>query len=160
MMDNQHWARVVRTLDAPIATVWEMWTDPDRFRSWYGPMGMTVPVAEMDLRVGGVRKIAMEMVRPDRVMRMWFTGIYKEITPVTRLVYTEAMCDENGVLIPPAQMGMPEGTPDITEVIVTLQDMGDKTAMTLVHVGVPAGSPGEGGWGQAIDKLAAMLAAG
>lgn len=158
MSEQGAWAKVERVFDAPIEMVWDMWTDPAKFKAWYGPMGMTVPVADMDVREGGTRKIAMEMVRPDQTMTMWFTGVYKEITPPTRLVYTEAMCDADGNLIPPSAMGMPEGTPDITEVIVDLRDEGGKTAMTMVHVGVPAGSPGEGGWGQAIDKLAEMLA--
>ena len=41
-------------------------------------------------------------------------------------------------------MGMPEGTPDITEVIVVLKEDGDATHMTMVQQGAPAGSPGEG----------------
>ncbi len=157
MTDQQNWAKVERSFTAPIAKVWDMWTKPELFQTWYGPNGMSVPVAEMDVTVGGTRKICMEMVTPDRTMQMWFTGVYKEITPMTRLVYTESMCDAEGTLIPPSAMGMPEGTPDITEVIVVLTEDGDTTHMTMVHAGVPAGSPGEGGWAQAIDKLAAAL---
>ena len=157
-MSDDKWMKIERTFDAKIADVWAMWTDPEKFKSWYGPMGMSVPVAEMDLRVGGIRKISMEMVTPERTMTMWFTGVYKEVSPVTRLVYTEAMCDADGVFIPPSAMGMPEGHPDITDVIVDLRDDGEQTHMTLVHVGVPDGSPGAGGWGQAIDKLGSLLA--
>ena len=69
------------------------------------------------------------------------------------------MCDENGTIISPQAMGMPEGHPDVTEVIVTLERSGDKTEMTMVHMGVPAGTAGEGGWNQALDKLGEMLAA-
>lgn len=156
-MSDGNWARVERVFDAPIETVWAMWTDPAKFKAWYGPMGMTVPVAEMDVRVGGTRRVSMQMERPDQTMTMWFTGVYKEVTAPTRLVYTEAMCDADGNLIPPSAMGMPEGTPDITEVIVELRDDNGQTRMTMVHVGVPAGSPGEGGWQQAIDKLNQML---
>ena len=137
-----------------------MWTKPELFKQWYGPMGMSVPIAEMDLIVGGTRKICMEMQRPDKTMTMWFTGVYKEIAPPHRLVYTEAMCDADGVLIPPAAMGMPEGTPDVTEVIVELSEDGGRTRMTMVHVGVPTGSAGEGGWNQALDKLGAVLVSG
>lgn len=158
MTTTPEWVKITRRLDAPVDQVWSMWTDPAAFSKWYGPMGMTVPVAEMDLRVGGTRKICMEMQRPDKTMRMWFTGVYKQITPTSRLVYTESMCDENGTIIPPSAMGMPEGTPEITEVIVELRAEGGATQMTLVHMGVPAGSPGEGGWVQALDKLAARLA--
>lgn len=152
---DDSWVRISRSFDAPITQVWEMWTDPAKFQSWYGPTGMSVPTAEMDVTVGGTRKISM--ATPDGSMTMWFIGVYKEVTPPRRLVYTESMCDEAGTLIPPAAMGMPEGTPDITEVIVDLAEDGGKTTMTLVHRGVPAGSAGEGGWMQAIDKLAAAL---
>ncbi|MEO0485890.1 MAG: SRPBCC domain-containing protein [Pseudomonadota bacterium] len=155
----QDWVKITRSFEAPIADVWRMWTDAELFKSWYGPMGMSVPVAEMDVTVGGLRKISMQMVTPERTMTMWFTGVYKEVSAPNRLVYTESMCDEDGTLIPPQAMGMPEGHPDITEVIVELREVDGQTEMTMVHVGVPTGTAGEGGWQQAIDKLAAALAA-
>ena len=98
------------------------------------------------------------MVRAERVRGMWFTGVYTMISPPHRLAYTEAMCQEDGTLIDPQSMGMPEGTPDFTEVTVDLAVEAGATVMTMVHRGVPAGSPGEGGWIQAFDKLAARLA--
>ena len=160
MTDTPAWVKIERTFDAPIDIIWAMWTDAEKFKSWYGPMGMTVPSAEMDVTVGGTRKISMQMVTPDRTMTMYFTGVYKEITAPTRLVYTEAMCDADGKVMSPEQMGMPPGAPDITEVIVDLRSDGDKTVMTMVHVGVPEGSPGAGGWGQAFDKLGSMVSDG
>lgn len=134
-----------------------MWTEAEKFKSWYGPKGMTVPSADMDVTVGGVRKICMEMAMPDRTMTMYFTGVYKEVSAPTRLVYTEAMCDADGTIMTPEQMGMPPGSPEITEVIVDLRSEGDQTVMTMVHVGVPDESPGAGGWGQAFDKLTDVL---
>ena len=157
MTDTDAWVKIERVFDAPIDLVWRMWTDAALFQTWYGPNGMSVPVAEMDVTVGGTRKICMEMQMPDRTMSMWFTGAYKEITAPTRLVYTESMCDEHGTIIPPEQMGMPAGHPDITEVIVELTEEGGQTRMTMVHVGVPTGTAGEGGWMQAIDKLGLAL---
>ncbi|MEL6573779.1 MAG: SRPBCC domain-containing protein [Pseudomonadota bacterium] len=157
MSDTPKWVKIERTFDAPIDTVWAMWTDAEKFKAWYGPMGMTVPSAEMDVSVGGTRKVSMEMVTPERTMTMYFTGVYKEVTAPSRLVYTEAMCDAEGNVMTPEQMGMPPGSPDITEVIVDLRADGDQTVMTMVHVGVPDGSPGAGGWGQAFDKLAETL---
>ena len=159
MTDDAQWVRIERSFAAPIDVVWGMWTDPAQFAAWYGPNGMSIPVAEMDVTIGGTRKICMEMQSPERTMKMWFTGVYKEITPPNRLVYTEAMCDEAGTLIPPSAMGMPGDTPDITEVIVNLSEADGQTHMTMVHRGVPAGTAGEGGWRQAVDKLAARLEA-
>lgn len=159
MTEEQGWVRIERTFDASIEDVWRMWTDPDLFKSWYGPNGMSVPVADMDVSVGGTRKVCMEMTSPERTMSMWFIGVYKEITAPTRLVYTESMCQEDGTIIPPQAMGMPEGHPDLTEVIVELSEAGGKTVMVMTHKGVPEGSAGEGGWNQALDKLAAKLSA-
>ncbi len=56
-------------------------------------------------------------------------------------------------------MGMPEGHPDITEVVVELSQSGGKTMMRMTHKGVPAGSAGDGGWNQAIDKLVELVGA-
>ncbi len=158
MSENQQWARIEREFDAAIDMVWSMWTDASQFQKWYGPMGATIPVAEMDVTVGGTRKISMEMKTPDRTMQMWFIGVYKEITPKTRLVYTESMCDPDGNVMSPESMGMPAGTPESTDVVVELEDLGGKTRMVMTHVGVPAGSPGEGGWNSAFDKLEELFA--
>lgn len=151
------WVKITRTFDAPIQAVWDMWAKAENFQKWYGPMGFSVPVAEMDVTEGGTRKINMEMKMPERTMSMWFTGVYKEVSAPNRLVYTESMCDPDGNVLSPADMGMPEGTPEVTEITVELSEEDGKTTMVMTHVGVPAGTPGEGGWMQALDKLGGML---
>ena len=157
MSDLHSWVRIEREFAAPISSVWNMWTDPAQFSRWYGPNGFSIPSAEMDVAVGGNRKVCMEMAGPERTMTMWFTGTHIEVDAPNRLVYTESMCDADGNILSPADMGMPPGTPEITEVSVELSEVDGKTQMTLTHKGVPAGSPGEGGWKQAFDKLAALL---
>ncbi|MEM9529891.1 MAG: SRPBCC domain-containing protein [Pseudomonadota bacterium] len=156
-MNAENWVTLERTFNAPIDTIWNLWTDPELFKQWYGPNGMSVPVAEMDVKPGGGRKICMEMQRPDGAMQMWFIGEYKEVSRPRRLVYTESMCDEAGNLISPESMGMPPGHPDVTQVIVELSETAGATRMVMTHVGVPAGSPGAGGWSQAFDKLEALV---
>ena len=149
---------IERTLDAPAALVWRMWTEPEHFKAWYGPTGATIVVAEMDVRVGGRRFVGMEMQTPNGAMQMWFTGEHREVAPTARLAYTESIADEQGNVQSPADMGMPPGHPEVTEVVVELDDLGDTTTMTMTHVGVPAGSPGAAGWNMAFDKLEAHLA--
>lgn len=146
---------IERTFNAPVDLIWQLWTEPEQFQKWYGPTGFTVPVAEMDLRVGGKRLVCM--ASPDGSMKMWFTGEYKEVTAPNRLVYTESMADEAGNVLSPAAMGMPPGTPATTEVIVELTADGDQTQMKMTHLGVPADSPGASGWNMAFDKLAAYV---
>lgn len=160
MTNEIEWVRIERRIAAPIEKVWAMWTDPDLFRTWYGPNGMTVPVAEMDVAVGGRRKICMQMESPERTMTMWFVGEYKEVEAPKRLVYTESMADEAGNILSPQSMGMPDGHPETTEVIVELSEADGKTLMKMTHIGVPADSGGGGGWAQAIDKLEALFANG
>ena len=137
-----------RTFDAPIDLVWQMWTEPQHFGAWYGPPGASLPVAEMDVRPGGKRRICMEMQTPDGPMSMWFTGEYVEVAPPERLVYTEAMADEEG-----------NATSPMTTVTVELRTMGVGTALVMTHAGIPSDSPGAQGWAMAFDKLEVRLAA-
>jgi uncharacterized protein YndB with AHSA1/START domain len=150
---------IERIFDAPADVVWRMWTEPEHFAAWYGPDGATVPVARMDVRVGGTRLVGMEVRTPNGSMRMWFTGTYREVVAHRRLVYTESPADAEGRVLSPAEAGMPEGHPVQTQVIVELEDLGGRTRMVLTHVGVPAGSPGAAGWKMALDALGALVAA-
>ena len=147
-----------RTFDAPASLIWRMWTDPALFASWYGPDGATVSVVTMDVRVGGARLICMDLQTPSGPRQMWFTGEHREVVELVRLVYTESIADEQGNVLAPSAMGMPEGHPITTEVRVELGHVGGRTTMVLTHVGVPAGSPGAGGWAMALDKLEARVA--
>ena len=67
------------------------------------------------------------------------------------------MSDEDGNVKSAADMGMPEGHPTVTEVVVELSEADGKTHMVMKHVGVPADSPGAMGWNMALDKLAAHV---
>jgi uncharacterized protein YndB with AHSA1/START domain len=162
MTDNQGSRDSVvieRSFDAPVELVWQMWTVPEHFRAWYGPDGATIPTARMDVRVGGRRLVCVEMQSPGGPMQMWFTGEYREVVENVRLVYTEAMSDEDGNVSSPADTGMPAGHPTTTEVRVELEDVDGRTKMVMTHAGIPGDSPGAAGWAMALDKLAARVAA-
>jgi uncharacterized protein YndB with AHSA1/START domain len=150
---------IERSFDAPVDLIWQMWTDPEHFKAWYGPDGATIPAAKLDVRVGGTRLVCMEMRSPDGPMQMWFAGEYREVVENELLVYTEAMSDENGNVTSPPDTGMPEGHPMTTEVRVELQDVGGRTKMVMTHTGVPGDSAGAAGWAMALDKLAGHIEA-
>jgi uncharacterized protein YndB with AHSA1/START domain len=150
---------IERCFDAPIDLIWQMWTDPQHFMAWYGPDGATIPVAKMDVRVGGTRLVCMEVDTPEGPRQMWFSGEYLEVVKNERLVYTESMSDENGNVSSPSAMGMPEGHPMTTEVRVELEDLGGRTRMVMTHAGIPAESPGATGWAMAFEKLIARVQA-
>ncbi|MGE3446730.1 MAG: SRPBCC domain-containing protein [Microbacteriaceae bacterium] len=132
--------------------VWQLWTEPEHFKTWYGPAGATIPTATMDVRVGGIRHLCMDVQTPNGPMQMWFAGEYLEVIEHRRLVYTESMSDEHGAT--PAVGG---GEHVATEVRVEFENLGSRTRIVLVHAGIPQDSPGATGWEMALDKLATRL---
>ena len=106
-MTDTSWSRdavvIERSFDAPVELMWQMWTDPEHFKAWYGPDGAAIPVAKMDVRVGGTRLVCMEVQSPDGPRQMWFSGEYREVVENARLVYTESISDEDGNVAPPSR---------------------------------------------------------
>jgi uncharacterized protein YndB with AHSA1/START domain len=154
MTDDDNAVVIERTFDAPISLIWKMWTDPEHFKNWYGPDAAAIPVAKMDLRVGGTRLVCMEMQTPDGPMQMWFTGEYLEVVEHERLAYTESISDESGTVTSSV------GHPTTTEVRVQFEEVDGRTRMVMTHLGVPAGSPGAAGWAMAFQKLADQVGSG
>ena len=154
---SQNSVTIERTFTAPVKLVWQMWTDPDHFTAWYGPTGATIPVARMDVRVGGSRLICMQITTPDGPTQMWFTGEYREVVEHQLLAYTESISNENGDILAPSDLGMPPDHPATTEIRVELEDLDGSTRMVMTHLGVPADSPGAVGWTMALDKLSTLL---
>jgi uncharacterized protein YndB with AHSA1/START domain len=101
---------VTRTFNGPARIVFEAWTKPELFRRWWVPksMGMSLLSCEMDVRVGGKYRLEFE---PDA---MAFFGTYLEVTPHSRLVWTN---EEGG-----------EGGPVTT---VTFEEKGGKTLLVM-----------------------------
>lgn len=136
--------------------MWRAWTEPELYKRWWGPSHFTCPVAHIDLRVGG--KYHSCMRSPDG-QDFWSAGVYKEITPPERLVYTDSFADAEGNIVPAAYYGMPDMALEMV-VTVTLVEQDGKTLMTLVHDGMPADGQDAGakeGWSQSFDKLAAVV---
>ena len=79
--------RMTRLFAAPPSLVYEVMTQPEHVRRWWGQLGegYSVPVCEIDLRVGGKWRFVNRHPGGDAE----FYGEYKEITPPSRLVYTE-----------------------------------------------------------------------
>lgn len=144
---------IERFFDAPADLIWKMWTEAEHFKNWYGPKGFTVPVAKMDVRVGGKRHICMQS--PDGSMKMWTTGEFTELIPNERLVYTDSFSDEHGNVVSPADYGMSEDQHAAqTIVTVELETVDGRTRMTMTHAGVPGNEQGANeGWGQSFSKM-------
>ncbi len=147
---------ITRVFDAPREQVWRAWTDPEHFKKWWGPENFTAPVAEIDLRVGGKY---FNCMRSPEGQDYYTTGVYLEIVPLERIVYTDAFADANGNAVPASDYGMGDWPMEL-KVTVTFEEQDGKTKMTLRHVGIPAGEHSEmaeAGWNESFDKLAASL---
>jgi uncharacterized protein YndB with AHSA1/START domain len=78
---------VTRAFNAPRALVFDAWTRPELVSRWLlGPPGWTMPVCEMDVRVGGKYRWRW---RNQQGAEFGFCGVFKEVVRPSRLVHTE-----------------------------------------------------------------------
>ena len=82
---------VTRTFDAPARLVFEAWSKAEHFQRWWVPksLGMTLRSCEMDVRTGGQYRLSFGD-------GMDFFGRYLEVTPPSRIVWTNDEGGENG----------------------------------------------------------------
>ena len=84
-----------RTFNGPARIVFEAWTKPELFKRWWVPksIGMSLLSCEMDVRVGGKYRL----VFAHEVSEFAFFGSYLEVTPHSRLVWTNEESDDGPV---------------------------------------------------------------
>jgi len=135
--------------DAPRELVFKAWTEPEHLKQWWGPRGFTNPVCDVDLRLGGAWRIVMR--GPDGA-EYPCQGIYREIVPPERLVFTNIALDMAG-------NHLAEGL-----TTVSLADHGGKTQLTLqtrmaglVSYAAKMLEGMEAGWSQSLERLAGAL---
>jgi len=108
---------ITREFDAPKELVWKAWTTPELVRRWWHANRGEMTVCEIDLRVGGKWRYAMEAPGFGEVA---FHGEYREIEPFERLVSTEAY------------EGIPDADAHAAVDTLTLAEIGDHTLMTVL----------------------------
>lgn len=86
---------VTRTFNGPARIVFEAWTKPELFKRWWIPKscGVTMLSCEMDVRVGGGYRLTFSNAGSPP---MAFFGRYLEVTPPSRLVWTNDEAGEDG----------------------------------------------------------------
>jgi len=75
---------VERVFDAPIELVWQMFTDPNHIKNWWGPNGFTNTIFDMDVRPGGIWDFVMH--GPDGTDYK-NKSMYKEVVKPNRIVF-------------------------------------------------------------------------
>jgi uncharacterized protein YndB with AHSA1/START domain len=138
-----------RTFDAPRELVFEAWTKPEHVRHWWGLRSAKMLVCEAEVRPGGSWRYVTADSDGHEVP---FTGVYQEITPPERLVYSEVYDIE------PFNLGAPAVN------TVTFSEEGGRTLLTITTV-YPSkevrdfvlGTGMEGGAAESFDRLAEHL---
>ena len=144
---------LTRTFDAPPEKVYRAWTDPALYKQWNVPRPWVITEAELDPRPGGANRINMR--NPEGV-DFPDGGIYLEVIPGKRLVFTDAY----------TSAWLPSEKPFMT-VSVDFEPLegGAKTRQSIrvLHWSVADREEHERmgfhtGWGQCADQLAELLA--
>jgi uncharacterized protein YndB with AHSA1/START domain len=107
---------LTRLIDAPRELVYRAWTDAELLKQWFAPKPYTTPHAVLDVRPGGSNLIVM--AGPDGT-EMPNPGVYLEVVPNERLVFTDAY----------TEAWQPSQKPFMT-VILTFEDEDGKTRYT------------------------------
>ena len=139
---------VTRTFDAPAHVVFEAWTRPELLKRWWTPesFGMSFVSCEADVRTGGTYRFVFR--HPDFEQPMGFFGRYLEVTPHSRIVWT----NEEGADGPVST--------------VTFEEKDGKTLLVLRELypsrqalddAIASGSTGTGAAGEQFELLDELL---
>ena len=141
---------LTRQIDAPRAKLWRCWTEPELLKQWFTPPPVIVTEARLDVRTGGTNMVVMRL--PDGT-EMPNAGVYLEIVPNQRLVFTNAY----------TKAWEPSDKPFMTVILTFEEAAGSKTNYTARarHWSIEDRKTHEKmgfhtGWGIATDQLAAL----
>ncbi len=150
---------ITRIINAPVATVWRMWTDPAAIVRWWGPEDYTSGSATVDLREGGNYVFAMRAPDYQGGAESFTSGVYEEVVALRRLVFTQRLSDAEGNPLPADQL--PPGFPSEVRTIVEFGELGGMTSLTITEQGW-APSPmrvfAYAGMHQSLDKMTTAVA--
>ncbi len=135
-----------RTFAAKRERIWQAFTDAEEAMQWSHPENMSTKEFTADLRVGGAFRLTM--VKPDGE-EYSAKGIYREITPPEKLVYTWTWEEDT-----------PQEEHE-TLLTIELRALGDDTELTLTHENLKSVESRDGhevGWNEFLNNLGSHLA--
>jgi len=131
---------VTRTFNGPARIVFEAWTKPELFKRWWVPksMGMSLRSCEQDVRVGGTYRLVFDGGAA-------FYGRYLEVTPHSRLVWTNEESGDSGAVT-----------------TVTFEEKGGKTLLVVSELypskaALDAAAGAEAGMSESFEQLDELL---
>ena len=150
---------VTRVFEAPVEDVWRAWSDAEYVKRWWGPVGFTVPTADIDFREGGRSLVCMSSPQFGDLYNTW---TYRRIVPHERIEFILNFTDEHGTALDPEAVGIPPGVPKDVPHEVTFRSLGGRgTEMTVTERGYTTAAAVETsklGLEQVLDKMAGIYA--
>jgi uncharacterized protein YndB with AHSA1/START domain len=148
--ENNIQLQLTRVFDAPREVVFKAWTDVNQFKQWFSAAacdGATLLSTKVDARVGG--KYRLQVRKPDGEY-FTSTGVYREVKPPERLVFTwqfekDGSGEEYGEVEPPEML-----------VTVEFKARGKQTELTLTHekfASIESRNGHNDGWTRCLDAL-------
>ena len=131
---------ITRIFDAPRAEVFRAWTDPERVAAWYGPEHFDTQGVRIELRVGGRYELTMVQRGSGAEFPVGYE-IVEMVEPELLVMRSDPIPGMHGTIY----------------TRVELEDLGDRTRMTLTDGPYPETGHAERGWSAAFDKLARLL---
>ena len=139
---------VTRTFDGPAHIVFEAWTKPELLKQWWAPksFGISFLSCEADVRTGGTYRFVFRHAASEQPMA--FFGRYLEVTPPSRIVWTN------------------EESADGAVTTVTFKEKGDQTLLVLHELypskqalddAIASGSTGTSAAGEQFEELDSLL---
>ncbi len=150
-----------RIFNAPLKTVWRIWTEPELLARWYGP-GVETIIHGYDLRPGGEWRNEMNWGGKADLSKM----VFQEVVNEQKLVWLHSSADENWNVV--ANPMMPDW-PRVLLTTVTFTEIGGQTKVRLHQVPVDASEAEiacftemmagmDHGWGKGFSVIEEILA--
>ncbi|WP_225772421.1 SRPBCC domain-containing protein [Inquilinus sp. Marseille-Q2685] len=134
---------ITRVFDAPRSLVFKAWTEPEHLARWLGPKDFGASAVRIDLRPGGAWSA---VITSPEGKSYGMAGVYREIAPPERLVFTFAWDEEEA---------------ERMLIALTFRERDGRTEMTFRQTGfrsVESRDSHRDGWSECFDKLPAALA--
>lgn len=150
--DTQNEIVIERVLNLPLSKVWKAWSEATNFKKWWGPKDFTCPSSSVNFKTGGKY---LHCMRSPAGEEFWSTGVYEQIVPQKKIVFTDSFSDSKGNIISATEHNMPGDWPLELLITVTMEEANGKTFLRLQHQGIPDEMYEEciQGWHESLDKL-------
>ena len=143
-MSTDRTVRIHRVLRCPPEKLYRAFLEPGAMTKWLPPYGFTCKVHHMDVKVGGTYRMSFTNFTTGNGHS--FGGVYRELIPNERLVYTDKFEDPNMT--------------DEMVTTITLRQVACGTEITATQEGIPAMIPVEMcylGWQESMEQLAKLV---